>query len=62
MVLTPIKPQIQALKNLYYAPQCANEYVKDKEEKEKRTTIITKYHGELLMTMSDCLLNNTLVY
>ena len=67
MLLTPIQPKIQALKISYYASHCANEYAKEKEEKEKekkeeKTTIFTKYHWELLTTMSDCLFNNTLVY
>ena len=46
---------------LYHMPHCAYEYAKEKEKKKKKTTII-KYHGELLTTMSNCLLNNTLVY
>ena len=62
MLLTLIQPKIQASKISYYVSHCANEYVKEKEEKEKKTTIFTKYHGELLTTMSDCLCNNTLVY
>ena len=39
-------------------PHSASEYAKEeeKEEKWKNMTIFTKYHGELLMTMSDCLL------
>ena len=58
-----VNHNIQALKISYYASHWANEYAKEKEEKEKeKTTIITKYHGELLTTMSDCLFNNTLVY
>ena len=52
-------------------PLYANKYLKEeekeeekeeKEQKEKNTTIFRKYHGELLMTMSDCLFNNTLVH
>ena len=67
MVLTPIQPKIQPSKVLEFAPHCANEYAKEKEEKEeekeeeKNTTIFTKYHGELLTTMSDYLLHNILV-
>ena len=40
-------------------PHCTNEHTKDKdkekeeEEEEKKTTNFTKYHGELLMIMSD---------
>ena len=41
--------------------QCTNEYTKEKEE-EKNVTVFTKYYGELLMTMSNCLLSNTLVH
>ena len=59
MLLAPIQPKIQASKITYYAPRCTNEYAK---EKEKKMTIFIKYHGELLMTMSDCLFNNMLVY
>ena len=48
-------------------PLYANEYVKEeekeeKEETEKSTTIFRNYHGELLVTMNDCLVNNTLVH
>ena len=57
LLLTPIQPKINALKISYYASHCANEYVKEKE-----TTILTKYHGELLTIMSDCLFNSMLVY
>ena len=51
----------------YYAHHCTNEYAKEneKEEKEKEKenkTIFTKYHGELLTIMSDCLFINMLVY
>ena len=41
----------------YIAPNCINEYEKEKEKKN-----MTNCHGELLMTMSDYLLNNPLVY
>ena len=44
----------------YYAHHCTNEYAKEKEKEKK--TIFTKYHGELLTIMSDCLFINTLVY
>ena len=44
MLLTVMQPQIQASKILYNVPHCANGYVKEKE-KEKKTTIFTKYHG-----------------
>ena len=55
--VTPIQPKIKASKISYYAPQWANEYAKEKEkEEEKKTTIFTKYHGELLTIMSDCIL------
>ena len=57
-----LQPTIQALKILYYVPHCTNECAKEKEEKEQKTIIITKYHGKLLATMSNCLLNNMLVY
>ena len=43
MLLTPIQPQIKALKFSYYAAHCANEY--GKEEKDKEKTIFTEYHG-----------------
>ena len=43
-LLTPIQPKIQVLKSLYYASHCANKYANEKE-KEKKTTIFTKYHG-----------------
>ena len=35
MLLTQIQPKIKALKISYYAPHCANEYAKEKKEKEK---------------------------
>ena len=49
----------------YYAHHCTNEYAKEKEKEEKekeKKTIFTKYHGELLTIMSDCLFINMLVY
>ena len=52
MLLSPIQPKIKALKISYYAPHYANEYAK---EKEKKMIIFTKYHGELLTIMSNCL-------
>ena len=55
MPLTPIQPKIKASRISYYVPHCANEYAKEKEE-EKKMTIFTKYHGELLTIMSDCFL------
>ena len=58
MFLTPIQPKIQASKISYYVPHCANKYAKEK----KKITIFIKFHGELLMNMSDCLFNNMLVY
>ena len=42
MLLTPIQPKILTLKILHFAPYCANEYAKEKEEKEKNMTIFTK--------------------
>ena len=50
------------IESLEFAPQCANEYAKEKEEKEKKnTTIFTKNHGKVLVTMSDYLLRIILV-
>ena len=60
MLLIPIQLKIHALKVSDFVPFCANEYEKEKEEKEKM--IFRKCHGDLLMTMSDCLLDNILVY
>ena len=43
MLLTPIQPKILTSKISHFAPHCANEYVKEKEEKEKKNmTIFTK--------------------
>ena len=56
MFIAPITPKIQASKISYDVLHCTSEYAKEK------MTIFTKYHGDLLTTMSDCLLNNTLVY
>ena len=43
---------------------CANEYAKvkeeEKEKKENNMTTLAIYHGVLLVTMSDCLLNDIL--
>ena len=58
ILLTPIQLNIKALKILYYVPHCTKEYVKEKE----KTTMFTKYDGELLTIMNNCLFNNTLVY
>ena len=58
-LLTPKQSKMCASKVSYFVPHCANKYVK---EKEKNTTIFTKYHGDLLTTRSDYLFNNTLVY
>ena len=62
MLLTPIQPKILTLKISHFAPHCANEYAKEKEEKEKNMTMFTKWHEELPMTMRDYLLNNALIY
>ena len=62
MVLTPLQPKIQASKVSEFLPSCANEYAKEKEEKEKNTTtIFTNNHGKVLVTTSDYLLYNILV-
>ena len=65
MLLTPTQPKILALKISHFVLHCANEYVKEKEkeeeEKENNTTIFTKWHEELPMTMRKFLFNNTLV-
>ena len=58
-LIAPITPKIQASKILYYVVHCTKEYVK---EKEKKMTVFTKYHGDIITSTSDCLLNNTLVY
>ena len=42
MLLTPIQPKILTSKVSHFAPHSANEYAKDKEEKERNTTIFTK--------------------
>ena len=46
-LLTPIQPKLHASKVSHFVPHCANEYVKEK--KEKKTTIFTQYHGELII-------------
>ena len=50
MVLTPVEPKDTGLESFKICTLCANEYVK---EEEKNTTIFTKFHGELLMIISD---------
>ena len=64
MLLTTMQPKILILKISHFAPHSTNEYAKEKEEKEKEsnTTIFTKWHEKLPMTMTDCLFNNTIVY
>ena len=42
MPLTPIQPKILTSEISQFAPHCANEYAKEKEEKEKNTTIFAK--------------------
>ena len=59
MLLIPTQPKILALKISHFVLHCANEYVKEKE-KENNTTIFTKWHEELPMTMREFLFNNTL--
>ena len=39
----PIQSKVKALKILYHAPHHANEYVKEKEEKEKENKLIFLY-------------------
>ena len=58
MFIAPITPKIQASKISYDVLLCTSEYAKEK----KKMTIFKKYHRDLLTTMSDCLLNNMLVY
>ena len=53
MFIAPITPKIQASKISYDVLHCTSKYVKEK----KKMTIFTKYHGDLLTTMSDCLFN-----
>ena len=55
-VLTPVQPKIQASNVLEFVPFCANKHVKEKEEKEKNTTVFTKFHRELLAIISAYLL------
>ena len=59
MLLTIIQLKIHALIVSCFAPSCANEYAK--KEKEKNTTIFTKSHEKLLMTICNYLFNNMLV-
>ena len=52
------------LRNFWpHEPPCANEYAKEKEkeEKEKNTTLSTKYFGVLLKTISNYLLTYMLI-
>ena len=56
----PIQPKIHALKVSYFAPHCANEYEKEKEEEEKNMT--TKYHEPGVANNYEQLFNNILVY
>ena len=51
MLRTPIQSKMHTSKSSHCAPHCTNQYAK---EKEKNTTVFTKCHEELLMTMSDC--------
>ena len=54
------RPKIQALKfqSLFFLALISM-YAK---ENEKNMTTVTKYHGKLLLTMSNYLLNKTYVY
>ena len=61
-LLTPIQAKVHTLKISHFVPHCANKYAKEKEVKEKNMTIFTQCHGELLMTVSNYLLNKALVY
>ena len=60
MLQTPIQPDTY-FKNFTFVPHCTNKYAKEKE-KEENTTILTKCHEELLMTVRDYLLNDALGY
>ena len=57
--LAPIQAKLHISKVSYFACHCTNEYAK---VKEKNMTIFTKCYGELLMTISNYLLNNRLVF
>ena len=45
ILLIPIQAKIKALKISYYEPHCANEYAKEKEEKEKTQQFLQNIIG-----------------